>query len=74
MSGELEKEWSEITNGAGIHNDKRQYWWLKIIENYSSEGRQYHDIQSLEEKFKYFSTFKNQLKNPAAVALALFFQ
>lgn len=74
MSSELENEWSEITNGAGVHSDKKQFWWLKIIQNYNSEGRQYHDIQSLEEKFKYFSTFKLQLKNPVAVAFALFFQ
>uniref|UniRef100_A0A1B6L420 Uncharacterized protein n=1 Tax=Graphocephala atropunctata TaxID=36148 RepID=A0A1B6L420_9HEMI len=74
MATELENEWSEITNDAGINYDKKQYWWSKIIQNYSSEGRQYHDIQSLDEKFKYFSSIKSQLKNPVAVAFALFFQ
>lgn len=74
MSAELENEWTEITNDAGINFDKKQYWWAKILQNYSAEGRQYHDLLSLEEKFKHFKTIKPQLKNPVAVAFAIFFQ
>lgn len=74
MSNELEKEWSEITTDAGVNFDKKQYWWSKILQSYSSEGREYHDAVSLEDKFKHFSTIKSQLKNPVAVSFATFFQ
>lgn len=74
MSTELENKWMEITNDAGINFDKKHHWWSKLIQNYTSEGRQYHDIESLEERFRQFSSIIAKLKNPVAVAFALFFQ
>jgi predicted metal-dependent HD superfamily phosphohydrolase len=71
MSLVLEEAWTEAT--LDLPKEVTKEWWAKMLEKYSEDGRSYHNIQHLEEKFKQFKTVKQILKNPNAVTLAIFF-
>jgi predicted metal-dependent HD superfamily phosphohydrolase len=71
MSLVLEEVWNEAI--SGLPKDVTDEWWTKILEKYSEDGRSYHNIQHLEEKFDQLRTVKQILKNANAVILAIFF-
>jgi len=71
MSLVLEEAWKEAT--LDLPKEVTDEWWTKILEKYSEDGRSYHNIQHLEEKFEQFKTVKHILKNANAVILAIFF-
>ncbi|XP_069681568.1 uncharacterized protein [Periplaneta americana] len=71
MSPVLEEVWSETT--SDFPKEVADEWWTKMLKKYSEDGRSYHNIQHLEEKFEQFKTVKQTVKNANAVALAIFF-
>jgi predicted metal-dependent HD superfamily phosphohydrolase len=71
MSLVLEETWNEAT--LDLPKEVTEEWWTKILEKYNEEGRSYHNIHHLEEKFEQFKTVKHILKNANAVILAIFF-
>lgn len=68
----IEGSWKEATEGLNI--DVCETWFTRIQEAYSEEKRTYHNLDSLREKLTCYYEIKNNLKNPRAVLLALFFQ
>jgi len=68
----LEDSWKEATEGldAAICDS----WFTRLQELYSDEKRTYHNLNSLREKLNHYYEIKNNLKNPRAVLLAIFFQ
>lgn len=68
----IEESWKEATDGldSGICDT----WFRKVQEAYSEEKRTYHNLDSLRDKLNCYYEIKDNLKNPQAVLLALFFQ
>jgi Uncharacterized protein conserved in bacteria len=71
MSPTLEVIWNDATKD--FSKSVADEWWTKILEKYSEDARNYHNIQHLEEKFEHLKTVKDVLKNPDAVTLAIIF-
>ncbi|KAJ9601537.1 hypothetical protein L9F63_000280 [Diploptera punctata] len=71
MSDTLEKQWNEATKD--FSKSVADEWWTKILKKYSEDGRNYHNIQHLEEKLEHLNSVKQVLKNPDAVVLAIIF-
>ena len=68
----IEKSWKEATDG--LDSDVCDTWFTKLQEAYSEEKRTYHNLDSLCDKLNCYYEIKDNLKNPQAVLLALFFQ
>ncbi|XP_066585302.1 uncharacterized protein [Prorops nasuta] len=68
----LEEGWKEATNG--LKEDVCEEWFNKLKNAYSEERRVYHNLDSLCEKLGHYYQIKDNLKNPQALLLALFFQ
>ncbi|XP_003400967.1 uncharacterized protein LOC100650013 isoform X2 [Bombus terrestris] len=68
----IEESWKEAIDG--LNSDVCDTWFTKLQEAYSEEKRTYHNLDSLHDKLNHYYEIKNNLKNPQAVLLALFFQ
>ncbi|KAK0097971.1 hypothetical protein PV326_012094 [Microctonus aethiopoides] len=68
----LEDSWKEVTEG--FNTDICDTWFARLQEVYADEKRTYHNLDSLREKLSHYYEIKDQLKNPKALLLALFFQ
>lgn len=68
----LEDSWKEATEG--LDPAVCDSWFTRLQELYSEEKRTYHNLDSLREKLNHYYEIKNNLKNPRAVLLAIFFQ
>ncbi|XP_035740628.1 uncharacterized protein LOC118449767 [Vespa mandarinia] len=68
----IEDSWKEATEA--LDNDASNMWFDKLKEAYSEEKRTYHNLDMLCEKLSHYHEIKNNLKNPQALLLALFFQ
>ncbi|XP_067001970.2 uncharacterized protein [Anabrus simplex] len=67
----MEGAWREAT--ASFSKDVANKWWSNLVEKYTDRGGGNRNLQDVESKFRHFETVKEVLKNPNAVALALFF-
>ncbi|XP_017794711.1 PREDICTED: uncharacterized protein LOC108576263 [Habropoda laboriosa] len=67
-----EESWKEATEG--LDSDVCDTWLAKLQEAYSEEKRTYNNLGSLCDKLNCYYEIKDNLKNPQAVLLALFFQ
>lgn len=68
----MEEQWQVVTDGiceAGVA-DK---WWTVIKEKFSSKERTYYNDLYLTSLISLFNEYKEKLKNPQAVMLAIFF-
>ncbi|XP_033336590.1 uncharacterized protein LOC117226414 [Megalopta genalis] len=68
----IEESWEEAT--GSLDREVCDTWFTKLQEVYSEEKRTYHNLDSLREKLNCYYEIKDNLKNPQAVLLALFFQ
>ncbi|XP_043280397.1 uncharacterized protein [Venturia canescens] len=68
----LEDLWKEATEG--FDTAVSETWFNRLNEVYSDEKRTYHNMNSLSEKLSHYNEIKDQLKNPQALLLAVFFQ
>ncbi|XP_012230405.1 uncharacterized protein [Linepithema humile] len=68
----LEDSWKEAT--SDLDGAVCDAWFARLQEAYSEEKRTYHNLDSLREKLNHFYEIKDNLKNPQAVLLAIFFQ
>ncbi|XP_015608136.1 uncharacterized protein LOC107273958 [Cephus cinctus] len=68
----LEDSWKEATED--FDTSVCDSWFERLKEMYSEEKRTYHNLDSLCEKLSHYYEIKDNLKNPKALLLALFFQ
>ncbi|KZC05548.1 hypothetical protein WN55_04488 [Dufourea novaeangliae] len=68
----IEESWKDATEA--LNSEVCDTWLTKLQEAYSEEKRTYHNLDSLREKLNCYYEIKDNLKNPQAVLLALFFQ
>ncbi|KAG8222066.1 hypothetical protein J437_LFUL000510 [Ladona fulva] len=71
MSVVLQDVWKDIT--SNVLDPVSEEWWTTMKKRYGDEMRTYHNVDHLEKKFLHFETIRSNLKNPDAVALAIFF-
>lgn len=74
MTTELEDVWARSTTIVGLSSSKCDEWWSVIVSKYSEDGRQFHNIDSLQKKFQHFNSIEKHLKDPVAVSFAMIFQ
>lgn len=72
MSSEIELTWKYVT--SSIQKSVADEWWSKILKQFNEEHRYYHNFDNIQEKFRHYENVKSILRDPDAVALALFFQ
>ncbi|XP_047117714.1 uncharacterized protein LOC124798386 isoform X1 [Schistocerca piceifrons] len=72
MSSEIELIWKCVT--SSMPKSVVDEWWSKILKQFSEEHRYYHNFKNIQEKFHHYEKVKSILRDPDAVALALFFQ
>lgn len=47
--------------------------WNELEEAYQEDFRKYHNLNHLEELFRYYEIYKSALKHPEEIALAIFY-
>ncbi|XP_046744491.1 uncharacterized protein LOC124410286 [Diprion similis] len=68
----IEESWKVATEG--LNSDVCDTWIIKLQDVYSEEKRTYHNLDYLQDKLLHYYEIKDNLTNPRAVLLALFFQ
>lgn len=66
----LQKIWHEYVPSKGEVADKS---YSKLIRKYGEKPRKYHTVEHLSDSFRLFEENKAAMKDPQAVALALFY-
>lgn len=72
MSVDLENIWKNIT--CDMPKPVSEWWWSLLLKKYTEPGRNTHDLNYLQGKFKELDICKSRIKNFNAFGLALFFQ
>ncbi|MFI1770648.1 HD domain-containing protein [Thalassobellus citreus] len=47
--------------------------WEELSEKYTQSFRKYHNLNHLQELFKYFDAYKNELEHPNEMAFSIFY-
>ncbi|CAK9802092.1 hypothetical protein ANTPLA_LOCUS3076 [Anthophora plagiata] len=68
----IEDSWQKAIEG--LESDVCDKWLTKLLEAYSEKKRTYNNLDILCDKLQCYNEIKDNLQNPQAVLLALFFQ
>ncbi|KAF2355118.1 hypothetical protein FHG87_014123 [Trinorchestia longiramus] len=69
----LRSEWDAASSGF-CSAEVADKWWNTITEKYTADDRKFHNQDYLSRTFCVFHENKDKLRNPQAVAMAIFFQ
>jgi len=71
----METRWNKLTEEL-IAPDIRHKWWTRICQTLANtkQRKYYYNLEYLERRFNLYDPFVDRLGDPAAVALAMFFQ
>ena len=73
-SSSLKERWDHLFSGfTSSTNRSVDEVWDHITKSYGAPERKYHNLEHLQEMFEEFDRIKEEISQPDAVALAIFF-
>lgn len=69
----LQADWQPLTVALGLNPRCADKMLQQLFQHYSAAGRDYHNLQHLQECLYYFNQVRHLALHPAEVALALYF-
>ena len=69
----LQERFSNLLTEFDISAEYLASYWQTIHEQYSEDGRHYHNLTHLEDVFALFDHYADKFNNPTPVMLAIFY-
>lgn len=69
----LQDAWRLLTAALGFKRQHADEMLQQLLQHYSAAGRDYHNLQHLQECIYYFNQVRHLALHPGEVALALYF-
>ncbi|TCI91100.1 HD domain-containing protein [Tenacibaculum sp. M341] len=73
MASQLEKRFENLLIKYTDDTDFIKKFWKNIHNKYSESHRAYHNLNHLEELFRYYDQFESQLETPDTIAFSIFY-
>lgn len=73
MASQLEKRFENLLIKYTDDTELIKEFWKNIYYKYSESHRAYHNLNHLEELFRYYRRFESQLENPNTIAFSIFY-
>ncbi len=73
MVSQLEKRFENLLINYTDDAELIKGFWKKIHNKYSESHRAYHNLNHLEELFRYYDQFESQLENTNTIAFSIYY-